>query len=384
MSDMNVDRRMLIAGVGLVGATMIARRAAAGPLDPPPGPVSPTGKTVQEIYDRIARTPVGIAEPRIPLQSLPGSATALHVISQPGSYYLTGNIQGIAGRNGVEIRADNVSLDLGGFSMVGVSGALAAIRIDNGGPMRQVHVANGSLRLWPGGGAIAPQGFNSSLRFIHVFQCNNDPLHLRHDSVIADCVATSCNGPIFVGDRGNIARCVSNGNDPGGFFLIRDGLIVDSEVVGANGAGYIIQEGGHIARCTARFCSTGYHLNAGAALLECSGLNCGIGVLPTNGNCRIQDCHFAFCSEAGVDVVDSFNNGGTVVDGVSAVRSGIGIRVRAGTTGNFIRRCVARGNTGGNYSISPGNSHGPIVNVAGLGDISSVPNANHPWANFIY
>ncbi len=37
-----------------------------------------------------------------------------------------------------------------------------------------------------------------------------------------------------------------------------------------------------------------------------------------------------------------------------------------------------------NYVINPGNSFGPIINVAGVGDISGVPNADHSKANFSY
>ena len=48
----------------------------------------------------------------------------------------------------------------------------------------------------------------------------------------------------------------------------------------------------------------------------------------------------------------------------------------------IIRNTVRAG--GASYSISPGNSYGPIVNVSGVGDITSVANANHPWANFSY
>ncbi len=57
-----------------------------------------------------------------------------------------------------------------------------------------------------------------------------------------------------------------------------------------------------------------------------------------------------------------------------------GIEVFA--SGNFIVRNTAAGNSGGNYFFSANNAYGPIVNVSGVGDISSTPNANHPWANF--
>src|SRR5262245_39743009 len=54
--------------------------ALAGPLDPPAGPVTGTYKTLQQV------------EPRIDVATLPGSETCAHIIWQPGSYYLSGNL----------------------------------------------------------------------------------------------------------------------------------------------------------------------------------------------------------------------------------------------------------------------------------------------------
>jgi len=67
--------------------------ASAGPLNPPAGPITSTHKTLTEV------------EPRIPISSTttPGDATSLYRISQPGSYYLTGNITGQAGKHGIYI-----------------------------------------------------------------------------------------------------------------------------------------------------------------------------------------------------------------------------------------------------------------------------------------
>jgi len=58
----------------------------AGDLNPPPGPVASTMKTLSEV------------EPRIAVNSIntPGDADSLFKITQPGSYYLTGNITGVA------------------------------------------------------------------------------------------------------------------------------------------------------------------------------------------------------------------------------------------------------------------------------------------------
>lgn len=94
-----------------------AGSALAGDLNPPAGPVAPTHKTLTEIEPRTA----------INLANTPGDADSLFKITQPGSYYLTGNITGVAGKHGVEIATSGVSLDLMGFTLTGVAGSLDGV-----------------------------------------------------------------------------------------------------------------------------------------------------------------------------------------------------------------------------------------------------------------
>ena len=55
-------------------------------------------------------------EPRIAINtaSTPGDADSVFRITQPGSYYLTGNTSGVAAKHGIEIDASDVTLDLMG------------------------------------------------------------------------------------------------------------------------------------------------------------------------------------------------------------------------------------------------------------------------------
>ena len=46
-------------------------------------------------------------------------------------------------------------------------------------------------------------------------------------------------------------------------------------------------------------------------------------------------------------------------------------------------RNIARENTLFDYELNSFR-HGPIVDVSSGGDISGIPNADHPWANFVY
>ena len=64
-------------------------------------------------------------EPRTPLNSLTGNDQYAIVISQSGSYYLTGDIT-VAGKHGLAIGADHVTIDLNGFTFRG-PGNLTAV-----------------------------------------------------------------------------------------------------------------------------------------------------------------------------------------------------------------------------------------------------------------
>src|SRR5438093_11535063 len=119
----NPDRRLLIAGLGLTGAAALARVARALP---PPRPAS-TGTSLQDVYDKIARTDAGFGEARIPVESLPGSATAQYVIGAPGVDYLTGNITGVAGEGGIEGQGEDGGVGGGRITVLAAEGKIADV-----------------------------------------------------------------------------------------------------------------------------------------------------------------------------------------------------------------------------------------------------------------
>src|SRR5262245_18934676 len=95
---------LLIAGL----AASLAPRALAGPLNPPAGPVAPSLKTLPEVEPRIA----------INSTNTPGDDTSIYRTSQPGSYYLTGDITGVPGKASIAISA-GATVDLNGFKITG-------------------------------------------------------------------------------------------------------------------------------------------------------------------------------------------------------------------------------------------------------------------------
>jgi hypothetical protein len=113
----------------------------AGDLNPPAGPVSSSMKTLGEIEPRIAINGI----------NTPGDALGLFKITQRGSYYLTGNITGVVGKDGIEIAASGVTLDLNGFDLLGVAGSWDGVHVTLG-TLTNIAVVNGSIRSWGGDG----------------------------------------------------------------------------------------------------------------------------------------------------------------------------------------------------------------------------------------
>jgi hypothetical protein len=75
-----------------------------------------------------------------------------YVISNPGSYKLSGNLAAPAGVDAIHIAASNVVLDLNGFSIASLgpsSSFFEPIGIQATGAIRNLSIHNGSMTGWP-------------------------------------------------------------------------------------------------------------------------------------------------------------------------------------------------------------------------------------------
>ena len=170
----------------------------------PPGAPAPTMKSLDQIEPR---TPVDAAH-------TPGNGVAGFIITQPGSYYLTTNIVGVSGKRGIQIQANNVTLDLNGFSLSGVSGAFQGIYFPFA-TMTNVMVYNGIISGWTGG----------------IYQLGPNGMLERLD------VSGNAGDGIYCSDGCLIRGCTINGNGQNGIFVNGSGsLVVNNNCAGNNTA----------------------------------------------------------------------------------------------------------------------------------------------------
>jgi hypothetical protein len=250
----------LLACVGL--SAFIVMGAHAGPLDPPPGPIAPTGKTLDQV------------EPRIPLSAAttPGDADSTFKITQPGSYYLTGNLQQIGSTNGIEIATSNVTIDLSGYTVAptGQFGGTYGI-IGSAPGISNITIRNGFVARW------AAQGLrlSSTAKGHHVegvtSQGNGGTgIYVGDVSIVKDCVASDNGGDgIQVGFGGVVTGCTAGFNAGWGVRSLSS-AVFENCTVHANGGGIYAGFRATVSGCLVSVCGTAIQCDGAATIIGCS------------------------------------------------------------------------------------------------------------------
>ncbi|HHY86596.1 MAG TPA: hypothetical protein GYA07_13840 [Verrucomicrobia bacterium] len=292
-----------LASLAIFPATALAQ----GSLNPP-GPPAPTMKTLAQI------------EPRTPVDAThtPGDADSIFRITQPGSYYLTTNLNGAAGRHGIEIAADNVSLDLMGFALRGVGGDHTGILLD--GEYTNVVVRNGSVSGWGAFGVYAP-GRNVVIEGLRV--------------------SDNGQGGLRVGDNGLVKDCVFWNNQGGGVFSFRGTTIVNC-VASRNTTGIFCTADSTIAGCTASENSVrGIEAGGGATIEDCTASNNGSDGIRVVGSSTLRGCTARGNGGAGFFVFGGVGASRVaVIDCLAENNTGHGVVSPAGLLAERVTACV--------------------------------------------
>lgn len=358
----------------------IAGFTLAGPINPPAGPVSSTMKTLVEVEPRTA----------INAANTPGDndATAsVYKITQPGSYYLTGNFNVPAEKTGIEIAAENVTIDLNGFVITGEPSSNDGISVNfNTSSARGIVIHDGTI--------VNMHGSGIRLRFSNAQEPQNSRIERMivrgtylgidiQDGIVRDCEVTdndyagiSINGPASV-----IDSCVSRANEGYGIFATNATV---TRCSASNDSTGIVCYIGLVKDCSVSNCNRGIEVGD-AGLIECVVRNIANIGLYKNGGQAIIRGNFAHCTS-------SINTYGIFITG-SGVRVeqnnivGATRAIYAGGSNNFIvsntfDSCVTA------IQSQAGNRVGPIL----MGTSSPAINGNtggglgtsDPYANIVY
>ncbi|HZW08786.1 MAG TPA: right-handed parallel beta-helix repeat-containing protein [Phycisphaerales bacterium] len=384
-----------------------AAARAAGPVDPPAGPVVSTMKPLTDVEPRTA----------LNATNTPGDSDSMFRITKPGSYYLTGDLAVAPGKRGIEIDADNVTLDLSGFTISGGERG-----VTSGAKRSMIEVRNGAFA--DGGAAIffdEALGVRITVRDVRVSGMSTTGIRLPESSEVLGCRLYDIAGTGIIMGGDGVVRDTEIGLAAGGIIAGSGAQLSHCRTISVDTKGFILDAGSIVESCTALSSgSDGFDVGGfGSRLTGCTAAaNSGRGFVLSHEN-QLEGCIADRNGSAGIQAGEASvvrsctarHNGtqGIVIgtnsvltdsyatlNGASGNYTGIWVngndcRVENNHstgndfgfytqgTNNVIVRNTARGNTT-NFDVGAGNDLAPVVvNPGGSGFSTATP-----WSNFAY
>jgi hypothetical protein len=294
----------------------------------PSGPPAPTMKSLSDLDAKLeSRTPI------------PGGIfTTFFTISRPGSYYLTGNrTNTAAGSYGILVNANDVVIDLNGFTLSGADTAQFGVYATS---RTNLTILNGTIRDFTSVGIITPlSGMGHTIYRVSVL--NNGGVGIGMIAArgcrVVDCVVEENHGGITVSDASLIAhnRVISNGGVGSGIgaasnCLITENIITSFDTNAAHASGIQVNgKGSRIVGNTISYTSDDGILALGTHVIRANHVsyanlatNSSSGGITTfNDSSEVEDNVTFNCISAGIWV----NSTGTSVINNRVKSSPVGI-----------------------------------------------------------
>lgn len=358
---------IVLVCASFLGVSVAASPARAGDLNPPVGPVQPTGKTLRQIEPRTA----------LSAENTPGDSGAHFIISNSGSYHLTGNMF-VGGQYAIEVApsAGDVTIDLMGFSITLIQ-SIAPVNpttgiYANNSANRTLTIRNGVVRAqvaFTNTAVLVEGGANTVVEDLRVHGVGRGIVTPDHSTV----------------RRCDVSQVLSNVDDAAGIEAGLYSTVEDCRVRGVNTTGVTahIRVGAHsIVRdcqiaCTEP-CEVGIDAGAGSmvernlirnddSVLTFDAISCPGGSLTARGNTMTS-------LAAGTHTGIACGGASTIQDNVF---SGFDIGINIGVAADcLIVRNHFRGGTTVNSNFPASNIIGPMVGAGGAAA------SNNPHANY--
>lgn len=205
-----------------------------------------------------------IGEARTPISSLP------YIINQSGSYFVTRNLIGSSGQDGIQVAANGVTLDLNGFTLDGGAGSLNGIVAPI--TVQGVHVLNGTLRNWGSRGLNLGSAQESQLQDVSAFDNVGDGILVGDGFTVLRCRARGNQGSgISVGSSGLLRDCSARDNGVDGFTGVSDVTAITCQAAANMANGFQFLDYAIVDRCrTGNNGNSGVITNIRSLIKECS------------------------------------------------------------------------------------------------------------------
>ena len=292
---------------------LVPNTMAQGSLTPPGAP-APTMKTLAQI------------EPRMAITNLPC------IISQPGSYYLTTNLTGTSGFDGITISANDVTLDLNGFALEGIPGSGNGIY---SGPKSGLVVRNGTIRGWGTSGIGASTATDCRYQELRVSDNGGRGIYAGNNCEIHHCTANN-NGldGIAGGLSVTVTHSVAQNNTKEGITVSRDSRITDCAIKSNGDMGLVTGDRASLTdSAIVSNASVGVQTGEGCRVRSCLISDNGSDGLQTVANSRVEGCTIPNNTGVGILGIYGANNPKTPGNGVG------------------VANCVILSNPGGGISL---------------------------------
>jgi hypothetical protein len=211
-------------------------------------------------------------EPREPI----AQGISTFVISEPGSYYLTGNIQAPPDAAAIVISSGAVTLDLNGFCIFGNPASTAdtaAIEVSTPNDEGNITVRNGSIRdVLSGGGIRADSTRMMVYEDLRILNLAGAALTGGDGSSADRCHVhgvTSGSGISLTGGNTSAVRSCIVTEVAGVGIGVQSGIVECCTVEVASIGIEVFSVGGVVDRCVCRQCATGIRASRHAMISNC-------------------------------------------------------------------------------------------------------------------